>query len=79
MKTATLLIALCLVSLSHASLWDTCEHDEGESKMIGMTAGHNVRRCRHGADPLEWDPALSKAAQTHALKCKFEHSKSADR
>ena len=66
MKTATLLIALCLFSLSQASLWDTCEHDDGRSKMIGMTAGHNVRRCRHGADPLEWDTALSKAAQKHA-------------
>jgi uncharacterized protein YkwD len=66
MKTETLLIALCLFSLSHASLWDTCEHDDGRSKMIGMTEGHNVRRCRHGVDRLEWDPALSKAAQTHA-------------
>ena len=39
----------------------TCEEDDVNKGMymIGMTEGHNVRRCRHGTPNLKWDPALA--------------------
>lgn len=42
--------------------------------MIGMTAGHNVRRCRHGLGPLTWDEGLVNVAKAHAAKCIYKHS-----
>ena len=43
------------------------------------TAGHNVRRCRHGLGDLKWDEGLVKVAKAHAATCVYKHSKSRDK
>ena len=62
MRLVTILFAIFMIHGISAGSWDVCEHDNNNEKMIGMTAAHNVRRCRHGSPDLKWDPALAATA-----------------
>ena len=70
---------ICSVAFKTSSNSNTNTYIIVNYSNIPTTAGHNVRRCRHGLGDIKWDEGLVKVAKAHAAKCVYQHSKSWDK